>query len=149
MNMLMASALTPLGRQVGALRDMPVYTLSHPETICADGSLTLFTRVAVGDELVFMKGTTGTLVNRASSVLRSASRYADLDPVQIKAMVMYYCGGCMLQVRDRLDEIQVSLKRVAPGVPLVVGFTFGEQGVMSQGPVQHGNLMISSIVFGR
>ena len=62
---------------------------------------------------------------------------------------MYYCGGCMLQVRDRLDEIQVSLKRAAPGVPLVVGFTFGEQGVMSQGPVQHGNLMISSIVFGR
>jgi hypothetical protein len=55
----------------------------------------------------------------------------------------------MLQVRDRLDEIQVSLKRAAPGVPLVVGFTFGEQGVMSQGPVQHGNLMISSIVFGR
>lgn len=148
-NILMASALTPLGRQVGALRDMPVYTLSHPETICADGSLTLFTRVAVGDELVFMKGTTGTLVNRASSVLRSASRYADLDPAQIKAMVMYYCGGCMLQVRDRLDEIQASLKRTAPGVPLVVGFTFGEQGVMSQGPVQHGNLMISSIVFGR
>ena len=148
-NILMASALTPLGRQVGVLRDMPVYTLSHPETICADGSLTLFTRIQEGDELVFMKGTSTTLVDRASSVLRSASRFAEIEPAKVKAMVMYYCGGCMLQVRDRLDEIQVSLKRVAPGVPLVVGFTFGEQGVMSQGPVQHGNLMISSIVFGR
>jgi hypothetical protein len=32
---------------------------------------------------------------------------------------------------------------------MVVGFTFGEQGSLSLGPVQHGNLMISSIVFGR
>lgn len=147
-NILMASALTPLGRQVGVLRDLPVYTLSHPETICADGSLTLFTRVVEGDELVFMKGTTTTLVDRASSVMRSASRYAEIDLAKIKAMVMYYCGGCMLQVRDRLEQIQASLNHDAPGVPKVVGFTFGEQGAMSQGPVQHGNLMISSIVFG-
>jgi hypothetical protein len=35
------------------------------------------------------------------------------------------------------------------GAPWLGVVTFGEQGVMSQGPVQHGNLMISSIVFGR
>lgn len=148
-NILMASALMPLGRVAGFLVDMPIYNLSHPETIGADGSLSLFTRVEEGDEIVFMKGTTATLVNRASSVVRSASRYAELEPAQVSAMVMYYCGGCMLQVRDRLADIQTSLIRTAPAVPMVVGFTFGEQGCLSKGSALHGNLMISSIVFGR
>jgi hypothetical protein len=148
-NILMQSALMPLGRVAGFLVDMPIYNLSHPETISADGSLSLFTRIDEGDEVVFMKGTSTTLVNRASNVLRSASRFAELDPAQVSAMVMYYCGGCMLQVRDRLDDIQTSLTRTAPGVPMVVGFTFGEQGCLSKGSAMHGNLMISSIVFGR
>lgn len=148
-NILMASALTPLGRKAGFLGDMPLYTLSHPETISADGSLTLFTNVADGDELVLMKATPATLVSRASGVVRSASRIGDIEPSRISAMVMYYCGGCMLQIRNRLEEIRDSLVYELPGVPMVVGFTFGEQGSLSLGPVQHGNLMISSIVFGR
>ncbi len=147
-NILMASALTPLGRPDGFLEDMPLYVLSHPETIAADGALTLFTEVAAGDEVVMMKGTAGTLVSRAASVVRSAAVVGDLDPGRIAALAIYYCGGCMLQVRDRLDEIRASLTREFPGVPMTVGFTFGEQGAHSLGPTRHGNLMISAIVFG-
>ena len=62
---------------------------------------------------------------------------------------MYYCGGCMLQVADRMEAVKRSIEQAAPGVPRVVGFTFGEQGPLALGPVQHGNLMISAIVFGR
>jgi hypothetical protein len=148
-NILMASALTPLGRVAGRLRDMPLFTLSHPETLSSDGSLTLFTGVQQGEELVFMQGTATTLVNRACSVFRSAIRIGDIDPSQVSAMIMYYCGGCMLQIRDRMEEMRSALSDASPAVPMAVGFTFGEQGSLSFGPVQHGNLMISSIVFGR
>ncbi|MFN8753852.1 MAG: FIST signal transduction protein [Betaproteobacteria bacterium] len=147
-NILMASALAPLGRAAGLLGDMPLYSLSHPETICADGSITLFTHIAEGDELVLMKATAATLVSRASGVVRSARRIGDLHLEDVSAMIMYYCGGCMLQVSDRLDEIRGSLMAELPRVPFVVGFTFGEQGSLSPGPVRHGNLMISAIVFG-
>lgn len=147
-NILMASALTPLGRPDGLLEDMPLYVLSHPETIASDGALTLFTEVATGDEIVMMKGTTGTLVGRAASVVRSAAVIGDLDPGRIAALAILYCGGCMLQVRDRLGEIRASLTREFPGVPMAVGFTFGEQGAHSLGATRHGNLMISAIVFG-
>jgi hypothetical protein len=145
----MKSALTPLGRVASFLEDMPLYVLSHPETIVADGSMTLFTRVSEGDEVVLMKGTATTLVGRAGSVVRSAALIGDIDPSEISALAMYYCGGCMLQVRDRLDEMRQALAKEFPGVPASVGFTFGEQGSLALGSVRHGNLMISAIVFGR
>jgi hypothetical protein len=148
-NILMKSALTPLGRVASVLEDMPLYVLSHPETIVADGSMTLFTRVSEGDEVVLMKGTATTLVGRAGSVVRSAALIGDIDPSEISALAMYYCGGCMLQVRNRLDEMRQALAKEFPGVPATVGFTFGEQGSLALGSVRHGNLMISAIVFGR
>lgn len=148
-NVLMASALLPLGRRASAEGDMPLYLLSHPETLSADGSLTLFTQIEEGQELVLMQGTPATLVGRAGSVVRSACRIGDMDPARLSAVVMYYCGGCMLQVSDRLEDIRRSVTHAVPEVPVVVGFTFGEQGPLALGPVQHGNLMISAIVFGR
>lgn len=147
-NILMASALTPLGRPAGSLADMPLYVLSHPETIAADGSMTFFTEIGEGDNLVLMKGTPATLIGRASTVVRSACLVGDINADRIAAIVMYYCGGCMLQVRDRLEEMRGTLAREFPGVPTVVGFTFGEQGSHALGPARHGNLMISAIVFG-
>ena len=147
-NILMASALTPLGRPAGSLADMPLFVLSHPETIAADGAMTLFTDVAEGDHLVLMKGTPATLIGRAGTVVRSACLVGDIDPDRVAAIAMYYCGGCMLQIRDRLEEMRGTLAREFPGVPAVVGFTFGEQGAHALGPARHGNLMISAIVFG-
>jgi hypothetical protein len=139
----------PLGRIANCLDDMPVYKLSRPETICADGSMTLFTAVAEGDEMVLMRGTPATLVARAASVVRSACRVGDLDTTELSAIMMFYCGGCMLQVTNGLEQMRSSLVEAAPEVPIAVAFTFGEQGTITLGPVEHGNLMIAAIVFGR
>ena len=147
-NVLMKSALMPLGRVASFLDEMPLFKLSHPETVFADGSMTLFTRVAEGEELVMMRGTPSTLVSRAESVMRSACRIGGIDAASVSAAIVFYCGGCMLQVSDRLGEIRSSLAKVAPESPVIVGFTFGEQGPLPLGPIQHGNLMISTIVFG-
>jgi hypothetical protein len=148
-NVLTASALMPLGRIANCLDDMPVYKLSHPETICADGSMTLFTAVTEGEEMVLMRGTPATLVARAASVVRSACRVGDLDTTELSAIMMFYCGGCMLQVANGLEQMRSSLVEAAPEVPIAVAFTFGEQGPITLGPVEHGNLMIAAIVFGR
>lgn len=148
-NILAASALMPLGRVASRLDDMPIYKLSHPETVAADGSMTLFTAVAEGEELLMMRGTPATLIARASSVVRSARRIGDVESSEISAVLMFYCGGCMLQISDRIDEIRQSLAQAITDKPIVVGFTFGEQGPITLGPVEHGNLMISAIVFGR
>lgn len=147
-NVLMKSALMPLGRIGSYLDDMPLFKLSHPETIAADGSMTLFTRVTEGEALVMMRGTPSTLVSRAESVVRSACRIGDIDTAAVSAVIVFYCGGCMLQVADRLGQIRAALAGVAPASPVIVGFTFGEQGPLPLGPIQHGNLMISTIVFG-
>lgn len=95
-----------------------------------------------------MRGTPSTLVSRAESVMRSACRIGGIDAASVSAAIVFYCGGCMLQVSDRLGEIRSSLAKVAPESPVIVGFTFGEQGPLPLGPIQHGNLMISTIVFG-
>lgn len=148
-NVLMATALAPLGRVAAMLGGTPLYALSHPETLSADGSMTLFTAVAEGEELVLMKGTSATLVSQAGSVVRSARRIGDLDGRGVSAVLLYYCGGCMLKVVDALQDVRRSLAEEVPGVPSLVGFTFGEQGSLLSGPVRHGNLMVSAIVFGK
>lgn len=147
-NILMASSLAPLGRVTDTLGDTPIFTLSHPETVSADGSMTLFTRVEAGDELVCMRGTAATLIGQARVVVRSARRLGDFDPAGVSAVLLYYCGGCMLTVQDGLPEIRASLTRETPGVPVLVGFTFGEQAPQALGPTRHGNLMVCAIVFG-
>jgi hypothetical protein len=148
-NVLMASALMPLGRKAATLGEMPFYVLSHPETVAADGSMTVFTEMAQGDEVVLMRGTASTLVERSGGVVRTACLVADIDPARLSAMALYYCGGCMLQIRDRLDDMRAGLAAELAGAPMAVGFTFGEQASIAMGPVRHANLMISAIVFGR
>ena len=148
-NVLMASALSPLGRVRCAIGGTPIYLLSHPETVSADGHMTLFTEVAEGDELVLMHGTEGSLVERASEVALSACRVADIHPSETAATLLVYCGGCMLSVRHRVQDIHDRVSSALPGSSLITAFTFGEQGNLCSGLNNHGNLMISAVVFGR
>lgn len=146
-NILMASALWPLGRRMRAIGGTDIYLLSHPETIDADGSMTLFTEIAVDDELVLMSGTTDTLLERPAMVVESACRIGEIDKAQVAGMILVFCAGCMLTVNDRLDEVRRSLNDCMPGVPFIAAFTFGEQGPVLVGDNRHGNLMISMVAF--
>jgi hypothetical protein len=148
-NVLMASALSPLGRVRCAIGGTPIYLLSHPETLSADGYMTLFTEVEEGDELILMHGTEGSLVERAAEVALSACRVADINPAESAATLLVYCGGCMLSVRHRVQDIHDRVSSALPGSSLITAFTFGEQGNLCSGLNDHGNLMISAVVFGR
>ncbi len=145
---LRESTMAPLGKRVGATPSAAYYQLAHPSQIGPDHSLALFCDVAEGDTLVLMHGTTSSLVERAERVARSALRSAEHDHAKVAGALVVYCAGCMLAVRDQLDQVVAHLRLgLGPEVPFLGTFTFGEQGCFPNGENRHGNLMISVLVF--
>ncbi|OHC72739.1 MAG: hypothetical protein A3H93_16725 [Rhodocyclales bacterium RIFCSPLOWO2_02_FULL_63_24] len=146
-NVLSLTTLAPLGRMLGTLGEVPFYTLSHPDALLADGSLSLFAEVAAGEQLVLMTGSKERLVARAGRVARSAIDLGGFAAEAILGAVVVYCAGCMLTVQDRLPDVVAELNNALGGKPFIGIFTFGEQGCMLDGHPSHGNLMISAMVF--
>ncbi len=108
-----------------------------------------FTDVAQGDEFVLMSGTTDSLLERPALVTDAACRMGEIDPSQVAGLILVFCAGCMLTVKERLDEVRTSLRATLPGVPFIAAFTFGEQGPVLTCDNRHGNLMISAVVLAR
>lgn len=148
---LSQSTLWPLGREFAGIGAVPFYLLAHPAVAHADGSLDLFATVAEGERITAMTGTREGLVARAgrvASLARAAGAAAgEPDDVSIRGALMIYCGGCMLSVQDRVDEIADGVAKALGDAPFLGAFTFGEQGALLNAGNRHGNLMISCIVF--
>jgi len=144
--LLAKTNLHPLGREVGHVRGVPYFVLSHPERAYADGSMHLFTDVTAGEKLVCMTGSVDNLVARAGNVVRSAQQLGDFAPGEASTGLVIFCGGCFLTVRERIDEVQANLAHVMAGKPFLTAFTFGEQGRIASAGNRHGNLMISSLL---
>jgi hypothetical protein len=148
-NVLQATTLHPLGRIVQTIGDTAFYRLSHPETVTPGGGLTLFTNVEEGEDVVLMTGSRLSLVSRAGRVAQFALGRGFVSADQIAGGLVIYCAGCMLAVRDRMDEAAASVREALGGKPFLGAFTFGEQGCFLGGVNHHGNLMISAVVFER
>ncbi len=146
---LQQTTLHPLGRIAGHIGNVPYYQLSHPESITDAGGITLFSDIEKGDEIVLMQGTIDSLVTRAGRVAASALEANMAEPEEIAGALVVYCAGCMLTVRDRLDEVVDSFRQALPGVPFLGTFTFGEQGCFLNGENRHGNLMISVLLISK
>ncbi len=143
------TTLHPLGRIAHSIQGISYYKLSHPETVTEGGALTLFTDVAVGDEFHLLEGSRASLVERAGRVAATAvdSVFGSVD--EVAGALVIYCAGCMLTVREEMDEVVTSINQALCGRPFLGAFTFGEQGCFVGGENHHGNLMISILVFGR
>ena len=94
-----------------------------------------------------MNGSADSLTARAGRVASLARATGRLDQAAISGALMIYCGGCMLSVRDRLDEVTDGVNSALDGAPFLGAFTFGEQGALVRAGNRHGNLMISCIIF--
>lgn len=143
---LLQSTLLPLGREVGQIGQVPFHLLAHPLVLHADGRLELFVDMQTGQEICLMTGTADSLVQRAGHIAELARE--QLNGSRPSGALVIYCGGCMLSVRDRLDEVAASLSQALPGTPFLGLFSFGEQGETVRGTSEHANLMISCLVFG-
>ncbi|AHM03617.1 hypothetical protein roselon_01226 [Roseibacterium elongatum DSM 19469] len=142
------STLWPLGREIATVDDVPFYLLAHPAVTHADGSIDLFARVDPGERVTLMTGTQQGLTERAGRVAALARAAGGLGNRPISGALMIYCGGCMLSVRERLDDVVSGVNTALDGAPFLGAFTFGEQGSLLRAGNRHGNLMISCIVFG-
>lgn len=139
------AALCPLGRKLGEIEGMPIHLLAHPSVAHADGRLDLFAEVEPGEEVWLMRGSHDSLVQRAGRIAEGARYQIGESPPA--GALMVYCGGCMLAVGDRMDEVARSVSLALSGAPFLGVFSFGEQGEMLDHVSRHGNLMISCIAF--
>ena len=147
-SILSDSTYFPLGRHKGCKSD-PIPLLSHPSKLNDDNSLELFATVKQGDILTLMQGEQHNLISRAAEVTEVVLRTHELNyETRPKGVLLVFCGGCMLAVKDQLETIHASILNKAQGLPFLVAFTFGEQGCFPDGKSRHGNLMISATVFG-
>ncbi|WP_028025562.1 FIST signal transduction protein [Enterovibrio calviensis] len=140
------STLFPLGRQTGEIHGMPYYTLSHPASVSDEGGINMFCNLGEGETVHFMSGTKEMLVSRAGRVVDSANEHEryTCDPI---GGIAIYCAGCMLHVRESLEDVAANMNRAMQTAPFICPFTFGEQGQFLGGEIAHGNLMISAVLF--
>lgn len=146
-SVLSVAAMMPLGRVVRVIDGIPFHILAHPATAHAEGHLDLFADVAEGEELWLMTATENTLVQRAGHIAETSR--AQLPGGELSGGLMVYCGGCMLSVRHRMDDVAATVAEALDGAPFLGVFSFGEQGETSCGDSEHSNLMISCTTFGR
>lgn len=146
-SILSEATLAPLGRRQTEIAGIPVHLLAHPAVAHADGSISLFATVGPGEELCLMEGSESSLVQRAGRIA-ATSREA-LGGQDMAGALVVYCGGCMLAIRDRMDDVAAEIARSLGGAPFLGLHSFGEQGEMLDGDSAHGNLMISCTSFSR
>ncbi|MEE2789374.1 MAG: FIST N-terminal domain-containing protein [Myxococcota bacterium] len=148
-NILGASTMTPLAVEVGAIGGVAYHRLLHPETIRADGAITLFAEAETGEALHLLRGDEASLLSRAGRVAMAAMDGDAQGLDGIAGGLITYCAGCMLAIEPKLDQVVDSISKAMPSVPFIGQFTFGEQGTFPGGETCHGNLMISTVLFRR
>ncbi len=142
------TSFTPLGQPVGQVGGVTYHKLSYPTASLPDKGLELFAEIQQGSEVVLMKGTTASLASRAGRVAKAAIHNAPFSGSETEGALMLFCAGCMLVVRDRMDEIVSDLKGILPNKSFLCSFTLGEQGCFIGGENRHGNLMIATLFLG-
>jgi hypothetical protein len=146
-SILSEATMSPIGRRRTDIAGIPIHLLAHPAVIHADGGIDLFSEVDVGTEIYLMEGAEANLVQRAGHVaLKSRGKLGDAPAA---GALMVYCGGCMLAIREHMNEVATSVAENLQGAPFLGVFSFGEQGEMLGDGSEHGNLMISCTTFGR
>ena len=147
-NILAQSTMTPLASALSLNDEIPRLLLSHP-AIARNGVLELFSNLHVGDTVYLASGSPEQLIKRADMVVTSLTKLAELHAIKnITGAIIIFCGGCMLSIKDAMQEVKHSIETQLPNIPFIMGFTFGELGTFSDATSKHGNLMISCEIFG-
>jgi hypothetical protein len=142
---LAETTLHPLGRAIDRVGAFQRYVLTHPHRVEADGSLSLFTDVSEGDELVLMVGSRDALFDRTDQVAARAGRSAKT----VRGGILVYCGGCVGVTGDRTGHVSERFGARIGRAPFIGAATYGEQGCFTGRTAtnRHGNLMADAILF--
>lgn len=145
-----ATTLSPLGRVIDKVGAVSRYLLSHPHEVLPDGSVSLFTEVKVGDELVLMLGSESALLERTNQVANRALASGNPDE-PVAGGILIYCGGCVGALGAKVPEVSMTFRRQLHDAPFIGAATFGEQGCFSGARAinRHGNLMCDAVMFSK
>lgn len=144
---LSRTTLHPLGREVDRVGRVARYLLSHPHAVHADGSMSFFTELAVGDTFTMMMGSLGSLLERTDQVVHRALHGDRTQP--LRGGILVYCGGCVMALGEKTTEVAGLFSKAVKGAPFLGAATFGEVGCFP-GPTpvnRHGNLMCDVVLF--
>lgn len=147
-SILAQSTFWPLGRTVARRDGFDDIVLIHPAAVHPDGSIDVFATPTKGETVRQMSGTADALINRSGQVVALSRSALDRKGVAVSGALVVFCGGCMLAVQDRVDEVVDRVRDSLGDAPFLGVFTFGEQGRVPTGGNLHGNLMISCVAFG-
>lgn len=147
---LEATALSPVGRVVDRTHGVQRFLLSHPHYVHADGSVSFFTDMPVGEVIEVMMGTKASLLERTKQAVDRALPHGESP--RLMGGVLVYCGGCVGQIPERTNDVCRLFQSAIRGAPFVGAATFGELGTFERARdkiVRHGNLMCSTLLVGR
>lgn len=149
-SILAPSAFMPLAKAIVTQTGEKWFVSLHPSRIDPKTrSLDLFGEANDQEPIYFLKGNADSLIQRASAVTRRALVEGRIKRADVAGGIHIYCGGAMLAVKDRVGEIVPGINQVLGRKPFIGAFTFGEQGDFKGYGNFHGNLMTSTVVFGR
>jgi hypothetical protein len=145
---LLDTTLCPIATDTSPVEGVSHFLLIHPESVTSGHALRTFRNVEAGTRLYAMKGDRQRLVDRAGRVAGQALGALPAGHASAAGALVVYCGGCKLAVGEDIAGVSQAVVRSLGDVPFIGCFTFGEQGqLMARN--QHGNLMVSAVVFSR
>jgi hypothetical protein len=147
-NLLMQTALRPLGMPVDAGADFRFYLPLHPAFAHAGGAVDLFAVPRPGATLCQMSGTPDSLVNIVEPLAAEALAASGMRLDEVRGALLVYCAGCAGALGPRVDEAIAKLGRALGGVPVFGTCSFGEQGRVPHLGNVHANLSVAVLLFG-
>lgn len=145
-SLLYITTYNSIGRVVANTDGIDQYVLSHLSSITQRGGFTTLSKITEGERIFLMSGSPDSLVIRGAKVMDTAQQLLPPD-VKPAGAIMVYCAGCMMALGDDIHHVPTEINNIFNS-PYLGAFTFGEQGCFSDRSNRHGNLMISSVVFG-
>jgi hypothetical protein len=147
-NLLMQTALSPIGfaRETGGGR--PFHLLLHPAQAHPEGPIDVLASVPAGGTLCLMAGSEASLVGIIDGLVERCLQSANMEPRDARGAFLIYCAGCAGAVGPHIEDVLARLRARLGDVPVLGLCTFGEQGhVPGLGNI-HTNLSVSLVVAG-
>lgn len=147
-NLLLQTALSPVGIAHTSARGEPYYLLLHPAHAHPEGAVDLFARAPQGATLCLMRGSKDSLVDIMDRLVDRALGSSSMKAADVRGAFLIYCAGCAGAVGNRIDDVMVRLRDRIGGAPVLGFCTFGEQGFIPGIGNIHSNLSVALVLLG-
>lgn len=147
-NLLMQTALNPMGISRSGKDDKPFHVLLHPAHAHTEGNIDLFAEAPEGSTVCLMSGTGDSLVGIVDRLVDRCLDTSKLTLEETRGAFLIYCAGCAGALGNRIEEVLSRLSGRLPNVPMLGFCTFGEQGHVPEIGNVHTNLSVALVVVG-